>query len=55
MKESRIVEASVHDPFIVLVLENKTIIILQCDDSAETISPVPVPSDLNVRKIDRRF
>ncbi|CAO3589394.1 unnamed protein product [Absidia cylindrospora] len=50
VKESRIVEASVHDPYIVLVLENKTIIILQCDDSAETISHVHVPSDLNKPK-----
>ncbi|KAI8084961.1 CPSF A subunit region-domain-containing protein [Halteromyces radiatus] len=50
VRESRIVEASVHDPYIVLVLENQTIMTLQCDATTKDIIYVPVPSSLNKPK-----
>lgn len=55
VKESRIVEASVHDPYIILVLENKTIMALQSDESSKDISKeiiyLPVPSTINVSNV----
>ncbi|KAI8337525.1 CPSF A subunit region-domain-containing protein [Chlamydoabsidia padenii] len=50
VKESRIVEASVHDPYVLLVLENKTIMALQCDETSKDIIYLPVPSNINSTK-----
>lgn len=48
VKQSRIIEASVHNPYIILVLESKTIMALQCDESSKDLIYVPVPPSLNV-------
>lgn len=54
VKQSRIIEASVHNPYIILVLESKTIMALQCDESSKDLIYVPVPPTLNV-SINKRL
>lgn len=48
-----------HDPYILLVLENKTIMALQCDESSKDVSKdiiyLPVPSTINVSKIKAKL
>ncbi|KAI9307983.1 CPSF A subunit region-domain-containing protein [Cunninghamella echinulata] len=50
VKQSRVIEASVHNPYIILVLESKTIMALQCDESSKDLIYVPVPPSLNKSK-----
>ncbi|ORX60565.1 hypothetical protein DM01DRAFT_1300393 [Hesseltinella vesiculosa] len=49
IRDSRVMEAAVHDPYVLLLLENKTIHIYQLDDTNK-LTMLPLPSHLNSPK-----
>ncbi|KAI8072997.1 CPSF A subunit region-domain-containing protein [Gongronella butleri] len=49
IREARVMEASVHDPYVLVLLENKTIHAYQLDDNNQ-LTGLPVPSSINAPK-----
>ncbi|KAI9489620.1 CPSF A subunit region-domain-containing protein [Zychaea mexicana] len=51
VKNSKIVDASIRDPYILLRLSNKNIMILRGDTNTKQLSSMPIPASISEKKI----